>query len=342
MQVRIPEFPPSIPPIQDAKRPFWSVMIPTYNCIDYLEEAMVSVLKQDPGPEQMQIEVIDDYSTDGNVEELVLRVGKGRIKYFRQKSNKGSLRNFETCLNRSKGHYVHLLHGDDRVEQGYYEEIANLFRAFPHAGAAFTNFSFIDINGEDTQIVNARLRADAGLVPNFLVKIARKQLIQPPSIVVKRSTYESLGSFYAVHFGEDWEMWTRIAANYPVAYSPKVLASYRVAHGIGISQGYFATGQNITDILKVIDIVQSYLPVEKRLMVKNAARAYYATYSVKVANCFLLYNKKAALQQARGAWMMSRDLKTTFWIVRFYLMYALQYKFLEQKIRAVRSKLTRV
>ncbi|MDB5020746.1 MAG: hypothetical protein JWQ28_1873 [Pedobacter sp.] len=338
MHMRVPESPPMIPRISDTDRPFWSVMIPVYNCIDYLEEAMNSVLRQDPGPEQMQIEVVDDHSTDGDVETLVSSVGKGRIKYHRQKSNIGSLRNFESCIKRSKGYHVHLLHGDDRVEPGFYKEIENLFRSFPEAGAAFTNFSFIDINGEDTEIHNERLRAEPGLITDFLFKIARCQLIQPPSIVVKRSTYETLGSFYAVHFGEDWEMWTRIAAHYPMAYSPNVLASYRVAHGIGISQGYFSTGQNITDILKVIDIVQSYLPVEKRLSIKNAARAYYAMYSVKIANCFLVFNRKAALQQARGAWMMSKDLRTTFWIVRFYLMYALHYKTIEEKLRTLRSK----
>jgi glycosyltransferase involved in cell wall biosynthesis len=338
MQIRVPESPPTISPICATKRPFWSVMIPVYNCIDYLEETLTSVLKQDPGPEQMQIEVVDDHSTDGNVEALVVNVGKGRIKYFRHKANIGSLRNFEVCIKRSQGFHVHLLHGDDRIEQGYYKEIEELFRRFPNAGAAFTNFSFIDNNGLDTRIVNDCLRDEPGLIPNFLFKLARRQLIQPPSIVVKRSTYEALGSFYAVHFGEDWEMWTRIAANYPVAYSPSVLASYRVAHGIGISQGYFATGQNITDILKVIDIVQSYLPEGERLMVKNAARAYYATYCVRIANSFLLLNRKAALRQVRGAWMMSKDLRTVFWVIRFYLMYAVHYKYVEQKWRGFKFR----
>ena len=41
-------------------RPFWSVMIPTYNArADYLEETLNSVLQQDPGPGQMKIEVVD-------------------------------------------------------------------------------------------------------------------------------------------------------------------------------------------------------------------------------------------------------------------------------------------
>ena len=40
-------------------------MIPTTTIEpNYLEEALRSVLQQDPGPEQMQIEVIDDRSTD--------------------------------------------------------------------------------------------------------------------------------------------------------------------------------------------------------------------------------------------------------------------------------------
>ena len=57
---------PLIPERRDSgARPYWSVMIPTYNPrADYPEETLHSVLQQDPGPEQMQIEVIDGRSTD--------------------------------------------------------------------------------------------------------------------------------------------------------------------------------------------------------------------------------------------------------------------------------------
>src|SRR5262249_19590947 len=119
MNDRIPETPPIIAPVPNSvNRPQWSVMIPSYNCSNYLEDAIKSVLTQDWGPDKMQIEVVDDASTDVDVEELVKKLGNGRVAFYRQEKNKGSLRNFETCLNRSKGNWIHILHGDDMVKPG--------------------------------------------------------------------------------------------------------------------------------------------------------------------------------------------------------------------------------
>src|SRR5712692_2620823 len=70
--------PPVIPPLKEAgsPRPFWSVMIPTYNPrSNFLEETLTSVLQQDPGPDQMQIEVVDDGSNDDTASEVTRRVG---------------------------------------------------------------------------------------------------------------------------------------------------------------------------------------------------------------------------------------------------------------------------
>src|SRR5687767_11951325 len=121
MNYRIPDTPPIILPVSNnIIRPQWSVMIPAYNCIKYLRETLESVLAQDPGPDKMQIEVVDDCSTDGDVQSLVNAVGRGRVCYYKQEINKGSLRNFETCLNRANGIWVHLLHGDDKVKFGFY------------------------------------------------------------------------------------------------------------------------------------------------------------------------------------------------------------------------------
>ncbi len=196
MEDRIPIQPPLIKPVGDAQaRPLFSVMIPAYNCIRYLKKTLESVLCQDLGPRQMQIEVVDDCSEDGNVKQLVIEIGKGRIGFYQQNVNRGSLRNFETCLNRAKGFYIHLLHVDDVVEPGFYEEINYLFSAFPTIGSAITNYNRINENDVESKPSNKILNS-AGIIDNWLYRIASKQMIQPPCVVVKREVYEKLGGFF--------------------------------------------------------------------------------------------------------------------------------------------------
>jgi glycosyltransferase involved in cell wall biosynthesis len=81
---------PTITPLpSDELRPLWSVMIPAYNCAQFLRETLQSVLAQDPGPEIMQIEVVDDCSTRDDPEAVVAELGRGRVSFFRQPQNVG-------------------------------------------------------------------------------------------------------------------------------------------------------------------------------------------------------------------------------------------------------------
>ena len=187
---RLPQTPPHITPLPElADRPQWSVMIPVYNCAAFLADALSGVLAQDPGPAHMQIEVVDDASTDADVEALVLVLGQGRVGYYRQPRNVGSLRNFETCLNRSTGYLVHLLHGDDRVKPGFYQKMAELLYTYPQAGAAACHYTTIDEAGRLFGVPVRLAQAD-GLLDNWLVRLAERQRLQYVATVVRRSVYE--------------------------------------------------------------------------------------------------------------------------------------------------------
>lgn len=277
---RIPLSPPVIPPLtEDKDRPFWSVMIPAYNCSQFLKEAMESVIQQDQGPCKMQIEVVDDCSTDTNVEKLVKDIGRGRISYYKQPANVGSLRNFETCINRAKGHYIHLLHGDDRVKDGFYKKTFELIQSYPQAGAAFCAFDMIKENGSYIG-TSSKEAQTACILQNWLYRLAEEPRLQYVCMVVKREVYENLGSFYLVTYGEDWEMWARIAREYPIAYMPEALAQYRV-HGNSITGSSFSSGNNIRDIGKVIQKITEYLPEENRKIANKKARKNYAYSAVE-------------------------------------------------------------
>lgn len=319
MSDRIPEIPPIIQPVgKELQRPLWSVMIPAYNCARYLKKTLESVLAQDPGKEIMQIEVIDDCSTD-NVEKIVTETGKGRVLFYKQPYNKGSLRNFETSLNRSHGQYIHLLHGDDFVEPGFYKEIEALFEMCPEAGAACTGFLHVDESDHIIYQKQTKIADEPGLLKNWLVRIAQGQKLQPPSVVVKRNVYEQIGGFFGMHYGEDWLMWVRIAKNYPFAYTPLSLARYRIHDDYSITALSFKSGQHIKDIQKAINLIQNYLPAEQKRMLKKTARKNWSMYFAETSH--LVYyrydNPTKAAHQAALAFKLNMNTITFFNLLKF-------------------------
>jgi len=324
---RIPSSPPHIASLPaSSNAPLWSVMIPAYNCSNYLEKTINSVLCQDPGKDKLQIEVVDDCSTDADVGELVARVGKGRVGYYRKEQNMGSIRNLETCINRAQGSLVHILHGDDYVKDGFYHEIEKLFSRYPEAGAAFTDYRYVD-ELDNSLYTDTEILPAPGLIDDPISFIAEKQRIQPPAMVVKRSVYEKLGSFYAVNYGEDWEMWARIASVYPIAHSPLHLACYRV-HNNNISTRSLLSGQNIKDIIKVIDIIQNYIPDEKKRKLQKLAKRNFSIYYAWLAH--KLYhnhaNVPAALSQAKGSLKLHWNKTTVLLAAKLYVKVWIRYK----------------
>jgi glycosyltransferase involved in cell wall biosynthesis len=323
---RIPSSPPEILPIDDTSlRPLWSVMIPVYNGMEYLQSTLESILVQDQGIDKMQIEVIDDCSTDGDVADLVFKVSNGRINYFKQEKNKGSIRNTETCINRARGFYVHILHADDQIKEGFYKEIDSLFDQFPEIGAAFTDHEHMDSFGNpvwDSEHISKHW----GVYDNFILTIAKKCVIQYCSIVVKRTTYEKLGCFYGLEWTDDWLMWVRIAASYPIAYSPKVLAKYRVLH---MNKSYISlvTGQNLKDKLKGIDMIQEYVPLEYRMQIKKESKKIVAIYYSQMVD--KLYhdnnNKAAAISLAHQALKLDFNLGTLFTAIKIHIKSIINY-----------------
>ena len=207
---------------------FWSVMIPTYRPKeDHLRQAIESVLSQDQGSGRMQIEVVDDCSPNCDVEALVHRIGKGRVTFTRTERNLGLAGCWNTCIERATGQWLHLLHHDDFVCDGFYLALEKLILECPDAGAAFTRHAISDEDGH-WMTISPLERNSPGPLVNWLERLAFWQQIRCPAIVVRRQCYGALGGFRDdMPYVLDWEMWARLAKNYTVSYTPSILAVYR-------------------------------------------------------------------------------------------------------------------
>lgn len=267
------ERPPAIARLPDAPtRPFWSVMIPIYNCReDYLRETLQSVLCQDPGAGEMQIEVIDNCSTVGDPEAIVRELGGGRIDFHRQSKNIGAGENFNTCIRRARGQWVHILHGDDTIRPGFYAHLREGVVAHPEAAAAFCRLIYTNEHAQWTAFSEWEASKPGMLDDDFAMRQFMEQRIQFVSIVVHRSTYEELGGFRAsMDHSMDWDMWKRVAATKPIYFHPDPMACYRL-HPAADSSRIIRTGENVRRERQSIEWTCADLPPEHASRMRRAA-----------------------------------------------------------------------
>jgi glycosyltransferase involved in cell wall biosynthesis len=287
--------------------PLWSVMIPAFNCAQYLAKTLESVLAQDPGQNLMQIEVVDDHSTMGDPAEVARTVGRGRVGFHQQPANVGHIRNFETCISRARGRLVHLLHGDDYVLDGFYKTMERAFRDAPGCGAAFCRSAYLDSSAE-SQSLTPLVRQSPGILPNAAATLALEQVVMTPAMVVRRSVYERLGAFDSrLMCAEDWEMWVRIASHYPVWFEPQPLAVYRM-HSDSNTGRNTRSGRDARYIHLAIDLMAAYLPAEQARSVTLRTKKTYARSAIDTATSLLQRRDfEGARNVAREAFRLSRS-----------------------------------
>ncbi len=252
------DFPAIQPLTLETKRPFWSVMITTYKRTEYLGQALKSVLTQGIDEHEIQIEVVDDCSPPEITQEIakiIQVVGKGRVTFYRQPDNVGIYANWNTCINRALGHWVHILSDDDLVMLNFYQAYRQQIEAYK-CSMVVGQSVFI---GEQEQWlgISKPLQASDGLLDNALKQLSLQNSIRTPAIVVAREAYEKVGGFTnSLVYAPDWEMWTRIAANFNVAYVKRPYSQFR-NHDSSETSKLVLSATSVTDSLTTSKIIQS-------------------------------------------------------------------------------------
>jgi glycosyltransferase involved in cell wall biosynthesis len=117
--------------------PLVSVLIPTYNRVDYLVEAIESALKQDYP--NFEVVISDNGSTDGTEERIQKYLSNPRIRYYRNEKNLGSGPNYRRLLYEyAAGEFGHFLTDDDYfIDRQHLSKAVRLIREHG-AGVVFS------------------------------------------------------------------------------------------------------------------------------------------------------------------------------------------------------------
>ena len=302
---------PAIGPAPErAARPFWSVMIPTYEADDLLEATLHHVLAQDPGSDEMQIEVVDDGSVRADPASVVERVGQGRVGFFRHPANLGAPRTFNTCVERASGAWVHLLHGDDVVLPDFYAAYRAHIESHPCVMAIAQSFT---VDEHDELLgVSPRLPHVDGYLQHPPEVIAVHHPVHTVAVVARRDAYEQVGGFRPglVH-ANDWDMWTRLARSGAVACVPGAHAGYR-NHPDSDSLRLQQSMRYVTDPLDALEVLASQFddPQTERQL-RETARRRLSDQALGVARIAAARGaRRHAVRNAWWGWRLRPTLET--------------------------------
>ena len=128
-------------------RPLVSVVIPTFNRKELLEKSIESVLAQTLN--DFELFIVDDASTDGTAEWLMKNGNSDkRIHVIRLPVNRGCNAARNVAVSRARGRYLAFLDDDDLFLPEQLELTVAKFETTPELGVVFTQFNFINAEGE--------------------------------------------------------------------------------------------------------------------------------------------------------------------------------------------------
>lgn len=209
-----------------------AAVIASYNQVDYIDEAVRSLLDQVD-----EVVVVDDASTDGTVEALE-SIDSGTLTILRNGKQRGVSYSFNRAVEATTAEVLLIQGGDDRSLPGRAAAQADAL-ADPAVALVHSVPRVIDQRG---------LALPPELASEFLAKPAssdpltflffESNYICAPSAAVRRADYQRHGGFPAgIDLLQDYALWLELAAGGAVLDLGEPVVEYR-KHGTNLSREY--------------------------------------------------------------------------------------------------------
>jgi len=204
-----------------------SVIIPTYNHEQLIEQAIESALRQECN---FPFEVIigNDCSTDRTGELCERYTGQPGVKLLSHPENLGLLKNYRTLFSECAGKYIAILEGDDFWEKNKLAEQIAFLEANPEYGFIHSN-AFLQFDHKHKTLHDHTLASSGEFTyrdiftDNRIAAVTvcfRKELLQHADL----DRFESL-NFKTI----DLPLWLEFSQHGRLAYINKSLATFRIS-----------------------------------------------------------------------------------------------------------------
>ncbi len=190
-----------------ASHPLVSIITPSYNQAQFIEQTILSVLNQDyPAIEYL---IIDGGSTDGSVD--IIRRYSDRLAWWISEKDHGQADAINKGINHASGEIVAWLNSDDIYLPGAVSQAAAILSREPNLGMVYGDALSIDQDGKPLGKFS---------FGNWeLLDLMSFRIICQPSVFMRRSILEQVGNLASeFQFMLDHHLWIRIAQISPVRH----------------------------------------------------------------------------------------------------------------------------
>jgi GT2 family glycosyltransferase len=277
--------------VAGVAKPLVSIVTPSFNQADYLEETILSVLQQNYA--NVEYYVMDGGSTDGSVE--IIRAYEDRLSGWASKPDSGQAQALNKGFALASGEYLAWLCSDDTYLPGAIATLVDALERDPGAVLAYGDAVYTDQRSE------LKDPAPSGRWdPPEMVRTAQVPN-QQPATLYRRSAWEAAGPLdERAWYFLDYEFTVRLAGLGTGMHIPEPIATYRI-HPDGKS-----TGRPMLKAQDALRCADEFMATE---LVPEALRAY--TRPGRAALCRIAgQNFYAALElgQARRAYLRAAAL----------------------------------
>ena len=216
--------------------PLVSVIVPTYNCGEFINETLASILSQ--SYKNTEIIVVDDGSTDNTSEVVGAIINRdSRISYI-YKANGGQPTARNEGLRAVRGELVAFCDSDDiwmpdklKLQTPYFRD--------PKIGACYTGMQRFDsLTGETIPYCGKFDKMWRGAVTHHLLL---DNFVGHSSVVARKTCLDEVGGFdEAIKMGDDWDMILRLSTCTEFACVEKKMVRYRMRRAGQITSNPFA------------------------------------------------------------------------------------------------------
>lgn len=240
-----------------------SVVIPAYNCEQYVAEAIQSALMQSAS----EIIVIDDGSTD-NTGDAIASFSSPHLRYVRQ-PNQGVSAARNHGIKLAQGDLVAFLDADDCFLPHKLAQQAAIFESNPNLGLVQSGWQKVSESGRFLSKVTPWESAGELTLENFL----KFKPVLPSALMVRRDWLNKVHGFDSeLQAAEDVDLVSRLLLHgCPTAWLKTIGVSYRQHSNSAMSNGI----AQARDLSKVLDkIFQQSDLAESTQLLERSVRYY--------------------------------------------------------------------